>query len=359
MKQILCLAHAPWRARPDRTQQLLTRLGDAQILFFEPAPKKGAPMPEQGRRVRAHITVYTLPAPLPYPQETSVLQRRRLDRSADFIQQVMEKHHFREPVLWCTSPIHAQFLDTLAYRGLVYDCSRFWGEEFLDWESDLTRNAEVVFAASFGLVKRLSPCNDNIALLPNGVNPVLFQQKEHAVPPALANLPGARVLGRVGRVDGQVDLEPLLYTARHRPEWTFVLMGPVTRPGAEQLQGQENIVLTGPVNPLDVPDYLYRCDLLFDLARRDRPGGDVASSRVYEYLATGKPVVSMLWPDQVEQFPDVVYGAHELEEFVTLCAHALAEAPGLARRRMDRAAQTAWPVRVNEVERILTTAGLL
>ena len=56
----------------------------------------------------------------------------------------------------------------------------------------------------------------------------------------------------MGRVDGQVDLEPLLYTARHRPEWTFVLMGPVTRPGAEQLQGQENIVLTGPVNPLDV-----------------------------------------------------------------------------------------------------------
>ena len=99
--------------------------------------------------------------------------------------------------------------------------------------------------------------------------------------------------------------------------------------------------------------------VLVDLLREDQPFGDVISPRLYEYLATGKPVVSMLWPDQVEQFPDVVYGAHELEEFVTLCAHALEEAPGLARRRMDRAAQTAWPVRVNEVERILTTAGLL
>ncbi len=225
MKQLLCLAHAPWRARPNRTQQLLARLTDAQILFFEPAPRRGEPTPEQGRRVRAHITVYTLPAPLPYPQDASVLQRRRLDRAVGFIQQVMGRHRFREPVLWCSSPLHAQFLDELAYRGVVYDCNRYWGDEFLDWESDLTRHAEVVFAASFGLIKRLSPCNDNIALLPNGVNPVLFQQKEHAVPPALANLPGARVLGRVGRVDGQVDLEPLLYTARHRPEWTFVLMG--------------------------------------------------------------------------------------------------------------------------------------
>ena len=85
----------------------------------------------------------------------------------------------------------------------------------------------------------------------------------------------------------------------------------------------------------------------------------VVSPRLYEYLATGKPVVSMLWPDQVEQFPDVVYAAHELEEFVTLCAHALEEAPGLAHRRMERAASAAWPVRVAEVERILTTAGLL
>ena len=128
MKQLLCLAHAPWRARPDRTQQLLARLTDAQILFFEPAPRKGEPMPQQGRRVRAHITVYTLPAPLPYPQDTSVLQRRRLDRAVAFLPQVMEKHRFREPVLWCSSPLHAQFLDELAYRGVVYDCHRFWSD---------------------------------------------------------------------------------------------------------------------------------------------------------------------------------------------------------------------------------------
>ena len=67
----------------------------------------------------------------------------------------------------------------------------------------------------------------------------------------------------------------------------------------------------------------------------------------------------MLWPDQVEQFPDVVYGAHDLEEFVTLCGHAMEEAPGFALRRQQRAAEAAWPRRVAEVERILTTAGLL
>ena len=213
MKQLLCLSYAPWRARANRTQQLLARLGDARVLFIEPPPPKGVPRPEQGRRVREHITAYTLPVPLPGPREQSLFARRRLDRAADFLQKTMAKHRFQEPVLWCTAPVHAQFLDRLAYRGAVYDCHRYWDESFLELESDLTRHAEVVFAASFGLIRRLSPCSDNIALLPNGVNPLLFAQGEHPVPPALQNLPGRVILGRVGAVTGKVDLEPLLPAA--------------------------------------------------------------------------------------------------------------------------------------------------
>ena len=358
MKQIVCLAHKPWRARPDRTQQLLARLGNAQILFFEPAPKKGAPMPEQGRRVRAHITVYTLPTPLPYPEDTSVLQRRRLDKASDFIQEMMDKHHFREPLLWCSSPLHAQFLDKLAYRGVVYDCQYFWNENFLDWESDLTRNADVVFAASFGLTRRLSPYSDNIALLPNGVNPVLFQQKQRTIPPELAGLPGQRVLGRLGSVTGQVDLEPLLSLARHRPEWTFVLMGRVTRPAAEQLRGQDNIVLTGAVNPLDVPDYLYRCDLLFDLVRFDRPGSDVVPSRVYEYLATGRPIVTVLDPSVPDAIPELISTAYDGPGFLRRCKAALGEDPSLPRRRRELARQSSWTIRAAQVSTILEATGL-
>ncbi len=344
LKQIVCLAHAPWRARPDRTQQLLARLGDAQILFFEPAPKKGGPMPEQGRRVRAHITVYTLPAPLPGPQEGAALQRRRLDKAAAFVQQMMDRHRFREPVLWCTSPLQAGFLDRLAYRGEVYDCHRFWSDEFLDWESDLTRHAEVVFAASFGLIKRLSPCSDNIALLQNGVNPVLFQQKQRSIPPALAGVTGQKVLGRLGSVTGQVDLDPLLYLARHRPEWAFVLMGRVTRPAAEQLRGQDNIVLTGP-------------DPLLYLARFDRPG-DVVPSRVYEYLATGRPVVTVVDPSVQETIPELVFTAYDGPGLLRRCKSALAEDPSLPRRRRELARQSSWTGRAAQVSNILEATGL-
>lgn len=357
MKQLLCLSYAPWRARANRTQQLLARLGDARVLFIEPPPPKGVPRPEQGRRVREHITAYTLPVPLPGPREQSLFARRRLDRAADFLQKTMAKHRFQEPVLWCTAPVHAQFLDRLAYRGAVYDCHRYWDESFLELESDLTRHAEVVFAASFGLIRRLSPCSDNIALLPNGVNPVLFQQKQRSIPPALAGISGEKVLGRLGSVTGQVDLDPLLYLARHRPEWTFVLMGRVTKPAAEQLRGQDNIVLTGPVNPLDVPDHLYRCDLLFDLMRFDRPG-DVVPIRVYEYLATGRPVVTVVDPSVQETIPELILTAYDGPGFLRRCKSALGEAPSLPRRRRELARQSSWTGRAAQVSNILEATGL-
>ena len=36
MQQIGCLSAEPWRTVPTRTQQLMIRLKDAQVLFFEP-----------------------------------------------------------------------------------------------------------------------------------------------------------------------------------------------------------------------------------------------------------------------------------------------------------------------------------
>ena len=80
--------------------------------------------------------------------------------------------------------------------------------------------------------------------------------------------------------------------------------------------------------------------------REDQPDSDVVPSRMYEYLSTGRPIVSMLWPDQVEPFPDVVYGAHSQQEFLKLCEHALEELPSLVTsRRLAHGAQAAWSAR--------------
>lgn len=359
LKQILCLSYLPWQAQPNRTQQLLTRLADAEVLFFEPPVSRGMSQPEQGRRMRSHITVYTLPSPILPNLEQPMLQRRNLNRMVDFIRQTMAEHRFREPLLWCTSPEQVIFLERFPCRGVVYDCHQEWGEDFLDLESVLTSRAEVIFAASAGLMDRLSPCSDNIALLPNGVNPTMFFRSDLTPPPAVSALVGKKVFGRVGDLTSQVELAPMLAAARTRPEWQFLLIGRVTRQAAARMADYPNIHLLGPVNTVELPDYLSVCSVLFDLIQTDLRGCDILPSRIYEYLATGKPIVMMTEPDQVEPFPDVIYTAYDAAGFLRRCTRALEETPHLAfDRRRECAQRSSWAVRAAEIMRILEDTGL-
>ena len=359
MKQILCLSYLPWQAQSNRTQQLLSRLTDAEILFFEPPVSRGSSRPEQGRRMRAHITVYTLPAPILPRLEQPILQRRSLNRAVEFIKKTMADHRFRNPLLWCTSPEQVMYLERFSYRGVVYDCHREWGDDFLDEESDLTARAEVIFAASPGLVSRLSPCSDNIALLPNGVNPMMFFRSDLTPPPSVEHLKGKTVLGCVGDITSQTELAPMLAAARTRPEWQFLLIGRVTEQALARLKRFSNIHLIDPVNAVELPDYLSVCSVMFDLIQTDQRGCDILPSKIYEYLATGNPVVMMSAPDQAEPFPDLIYTAYDAAGFLRRCLKAVSEPiQPLHQQRRDCAQHNSWSARAEEVTRILESTGL-
>ena len=363
MKQLLCLATEPWSDSPGRTQQLISRLREAQVLYFVPASgRRDRSFRQKGRRVRPNITVFTLPPLLLPPEERlGVLFRTGQRRLARFVAEQAARARFREPLLWVTSPLHVHLLDYLEYGGLVYDCARDWDGLPPAWEGALAQAADVVFAASPQLEDRLSPCSPNIAPLPNGVNYPLFAGEPASPRPDL--LPGVSgpVLGWAGTIWADLDLSPLLHAAQAMPEWTFLLLGrrEADNPFLPRLRRLPNVVLAGPCPLSQVPEWLYRCDVLLDFLRGNDPYADAVSPRLYEYLCTGRPVVSMLWPDQVEPFPDVVYGAHSEREFLDCCRHALEEAPGfVSQRRRDRAREADWPGRAGRVARILETAGL-
>lgn len=96
MKQLVCLSYTPWQKSPTRTQQLLTRLRDADILFIEP-PATGANKSYRrpGRKVRPNVTVYTLPPLLGGQSEWRFFRRRNQARLSAFLLKILAKHRFR------------------------------------------------------------------------------------------------------------------------------------------------------------------------------------------------------------------------------------------------------------------------
>lgn len=364
MSDILCLASAPWQSVPTRTQQLMSRMGDdTQVLFFEPPVHRGdRSWQKPGRRLRPHVTVYSLP-PIrthnPRGGFWDFLHRRDCQRLTTFIQSRLERHNIKEPLLWCTTPENVHMLDYLAYHGLVYDCDRYWAGLPLQWESDLALNADLVFAASAGLADRLSPCCSNIAVLPNGCNYPMFCRDDLDTPPGMAELTGP-VLGYCGTLWADLDLAPLIALAQSHPNWNIVLLGRAERSrGLDELESLPNVHFFGRKPLVEVPEYVARFHVCLDLQRTTVPGDDVIPSRVYEYLAAGKPVVQMGFPGQVPELSDVVYHAVDTEGFIRQCERAVSsDPPWLPVQRRDRGADAAWSRRADQVIQILEANGL-
>lgn len=359
MRQTILLSPDPWQPVPTRTQHLAARFRDTQILFFEPYPGSGAG--KEGRRVRPHITVYTLP-PAPIPLERAgflPLLHRQGRQLASFISRVARKHGFRDPLLWTTCPDQVHLLEFLSFRGLVYDCFADYSDLPPQWEGELASQADVVFAASPGLSYRLSPCNANIVLLPNGANYAMFSRPAHDIPPELREVRGP-VLGWVGDLNAGLDLSPVEFAARAHPEWTFLLLGRAEESSRlARLRTLGNVYLPGFRPMSELPDYAARFDLCLDLRRREQDFSDVIPRRIFEYLSTGKPIVTLLAPGQVEEFPDVIYGAHSPAEYCALCERALTEDKNwVSRRRRDYGSAASWSSRAEEVRRILSAISL-
>ncbi|MGN8875309.1 glycosyltransferase [Pseudoflavonifractor sp. HCP28S3_F10] len=360
MKQLLCISDTPWAAVPTRTQQLMARLRDVQILYFAPPARRGDDSYKKpGRRVRPGLMVYTLPPVLEAEEHNRLLFQSNQRRLCRFICRAMELHGFREPILWCSTPRAVHFLDRVPCRGIVYDCARDWSHLPDRWESDLTLAADVAFAASPELADHLSPCSDNVALLPNGANYSMFSRTDLEIPLELAGL-DAPVLGYSGTLWRDLDLSPLLRAAREHPDAVFLLVGRREHnPLLHRLEELPNVRFLGEKRLIELPEYLGRFDVCLSLLRSQSPDNDVLPPRIFEYLSTGKPIVSMLAPGQVEPFPDVIYGAHSPAEFSQLCGSALAETGSWAReRRRTYGEAGSWSRRAQEVERILTTIGL-
>lgn len=363
MNQIICLSNENWSTVPGRTQQLMTRLREAQVLYFSPAASRwDLSWRGPGTQVRHGVTVYTLPPVFIQEERWGGLFRRGWRKLGRFIQERAERHRLQAPLLWTANPAHVHLLDELNYGSLVYDCDREWDELPSRWEGSLAHSADVVFAASGGLRERLSPCSHNIALLPNGVNYPLFSGQTNAR--KRDPIPQLRppLLGWAGTIHADLDLSPLLYAAKARPDWTFLLLGNRERdnPWLARLHRLPNVVIRGARPLLEVPEYLEKCDVLLNFLRSGRPYTDVIPPRIFEYLSTGKPIVSMLWPGQVELFPDVIYAADSPQAMVDMCRQALEEdRTWVHERRQNYGRRAAWSARAGEVERILTTAGLL
>src|SRR3989441_1724529 len=264
-------------------------------------------------------------------------------------------------------------------RGVVvYYCIADFAElsphhdEMLKSERSIIEMSDVIFAQGPQLAERCSRGGKKAEIFPFGVNLNRFTNNDgqgngslvkkqttggnddatafmSALPP-----PG---IGYVGGIHRFIDVEMLAAMARARPEWSWVLVGPI-QISPRALKRIPNVHLAGPKSHEELPDYISGFDVGIVPYLFNDYTATVVPTKINEYLAMGKPVVSTDLPE-VKTFNDkhgvIITSPNSPAEFVASIEKALLS-PGedaIINRRLTVAALNDWEGRFERMSHFI------
>jgi len=225
-------------------------------------------------------------------------------------------------------------------------------------EERLVHAADVVLAISPRLYGRLSDLHPRTYLLASAADVDHFSPTHLARVaghPAVAALPAPR-LGFVGQIDERIDQTLLVALARARPDWQIVLAGRVKQGvDVSALSSYPNIHLLGHQPYELLPSVLREIDVCLAPYRLTPLTRACSPLKVYEYLATGRPVVATP-VDALLGMSEEVALADTADRFRAAVESALRDPASGRQRRLAFAADNSWDSRVDELERRLAEA---
>ena len=225
--------------------------------------------------------------------------------------------------------------------------------------------ANIVASVARRLHEQASTIRSDAIYLPNAVEQGRFETLPHPNParndPDLAGCfrSGKPIAGYYGALAEWFDYDLLLKTAKLRPDWNFVLIGPDYDQsiGRSRITRQANVYWIGPRPYSDLPGYLH----LFNVAIIPFKINDITLAtsplKLYEYFAGGKLVITTPMPECMA-FPEVQI-ISTAEEFAAKLdvAPILMENSEFRNHLSELASENTWIARVqlviNQFDKIL------
>ncbi|MNY09104.1 putative teichuronic acid biosynthesis glycosyltransferase TuaH [compost metagenome] len=194
--------------------------------------------------------------------------------------------------------------------------------------------------------------------MPNGVEYAHYARAcdpREVIPADVACLPSP-VIGYLGNLEARFDYDLIAACAAARPDWSWVLIGPV-QPAyaarAEVLRRLPNVHLLGPRPASSAPGYLKGFDvgiIPFVASAQTRA---IYPLKLNEYLAAGLPVVMTPFAP-LDGFAGTCWIAEGQAAFGAAIAQALAARSSEHREaRMALARENDWSARALAMGRIL------
>lgn len=379
---ILCFSSIDWDFVWQGHQEIMTTLARQghRVLFVENTGVRGPRLQDVPRiqhrvakwrrsirgfsQIEKNLYVFSpLVLPFPYSRAARWVNRQMMLSALRGWMQVMDFHH---PVCWTflPTPLTLELIHSIPHRLLVYYCI----DSFVDStpaarriaasEQALLSQADLVFVTSKRLEHYASKTARNVHLFPFGVSLGNFERARENPQPLPREMAGLRrpIIGYVGGLHQWVDQELVCEAARAHPEFSFVFVGPL-QTSVEKLRSESNVVLLGQRPHHQIPDYIRHFDAGIIPYRLTDYTSNVYPTKLNEYLAMGKPVVSTALPE-VQAFSRRYNGLIEIgagsEGFRSALRRALeTDTPVLRERREEAAKDNDWGDRIASMQELI------
>ncbi|HSG27247.1 MAG TPA: glycosyltransferase, partial [Candidatus Krumholzibacterium sp.] len=342
--KIVCFSEIQWRYVRTRKQQIIRRFPkDWEILFLSSvvAGKENnfRPMRE------GNITHVCVPAIKNFPQKSlralfSFPPVRFLWNVVLFlwVKAVMSFTGFsgRERVFFVSNIYYAAILPFLGRRFILYDCNddplEFpnapkWAPGYF---TGLVGISDAISTVSRGLESLLHEMGArDVEYIGNGVDFDLFMEAiKTGIPEEMKGL-RRPVLGYSGAIAEWFDLELLDMIAGAYTDASIVLFGPLFAPLKgdleEMIDRRGNIFYLGSKPYEKLGAYIASLDVCMIPLRMNRLMRMADPNKLYEYAASGRPIVTYRFAPEMDDLRDLVYLADDREEFVDKVGIALRE----------------------------------
>lgn len=386
MSDILCISTTDWDEIWGSRQQIMLRLAARghRVLFVERqvGPEQLLRSSDLRQRkfkawsgnplhpIAESVWRWQPPLLLPGRYYSQQLNHWGQQRLARHLRPILSQLGFENVLLWLYPPQSAALVGQFNEVLSIYHCiERFAGiqkgikrKTMIAEEEKLLRQVDLVFTHAEGLRQLYQPlARRPILLVPSAADVNHFQSSPE-IRPEIAQIPQPR-LGIVGTLDDRIDIEMLSILARQHPDWHLIFIGHIR---SERLNLAPLLALTN-VHYLDkrsfqeLPEFLNGMNanlvpyLLNEMTRFISP------LKVYEYLAVGKPVISVDLPEvrRLSEWVTIVptttgKAQTRAQAFAAGIQQTLdANTPGLESERRKVAWQHTWDERVNKMWEII------
>ena len=327
---LLCYSHLRWDFVFQRPQHLMSRFADDMTVVYWEEPieigKRETPLLKvRSAQDYANVRIVTphIPEGLGDERRDSVLKRLLDAYSAGLSRPI---------VAWYYTPMMLPFSRDLDSSVVVFDAMdelskfKFAPPKLLELEQELIDRADLMFTGGSSLYEAKKNRHDSVHLFPSSVDRQHFEKARSALhEPDDQSAIAHPKLGFYGVIDERFDIELLGQIAEMRPDWSFVMVGPVVKISEDDLPRRDNIHYLGSKKYEQLPSYLAGWDVALMPFAMNESTQFISPTKTPEYLAGGKPVVSTPVKDVVRHYGHLqgVEIAETAEEFVASCERML------------------------------------